>query len=1497
MKKLIIIILIAVFCLLGFKVEKASAMPVGTLLYRTSSDGNLYGLTQEELMSSKKGIMNHIYSGHTAIYVGKIEGKDYIVEALAGGLQKTEAKYFIDESQGEKFLGAKIPKDASSLQRQMAAEIALALSEYYFSYDFDFHKQKGPRDGEWTCVGLTEKVYESADINNPYDFSELKYDNYAVDITADGYDDYSTYNSRGDVFSRSKEFSLIKPYTNTVIPAPELLGFNVGRQYKGDRYFFFPYTQFLQDTLEEVEIDIDIGSESTNGIRPGYKALPLALKYTFINQPLSMIKKVGDYIKEQKAVAYSADTNNYGTGNDNNEINKSDKQNNNNEDNKSKLSTLLKDEIALNNNINTQDIANYSDIIKKLSSSKEEDDVLFNDNLESKLEENINYRVKEIISADTIILDNGIQVTLASIAVPQLRDKVWRTDECQAKEAVNLVKELLNNNTVKLIYGNRVNFDSSSRLLAYVYFKDRETNNYILLNNELLKLGLANILDCNNNVYCDLNIYKELEKSYKYAKDNKLGIFSTKCINNNDNKLSSLGKNLFSGISLKANQIINNLGQVINKPKKDDQTGDDFSDNEQNSLVENDDDFADLNNNIDSELDDANIFDNDNLDEESDNNDSSSEDSYNTCIDNLLISAVYSTNQDDWIEIYNNCDKDIDLTKSNIRLEKAVSADNPSIIVRFNKEDDFSATNTIIKAYDTYVISRAEANLNFNVEAVSLRDNFSLGDSGYSLYLAKGPVSASNDEDIIDLLGYGNANYFRGTMPASAIDDYYILRRKANINSNTFNLYPQHDYGLDAVYNSGHNFHDFILLDTGLAPVEDNNDSDTSLDDNNNDNNNVDDSSDDSGNNEDEEVVDDSSDNSGDDSVNNEDEEVVDDSTNEDLEYNICVDELLITAVYTTGQDDYIEIYNNCDQSVDLFTENIRLEKAVSLEVPNIIVRFDEANDYMAASTIIAPYSSYTISRAEANLNFNVEAVSLRDNFSLGDSGYSLYLAKGPVSASNDEDIIDLLGYGDANYYLGFGPASPIDDYMLLRRKASIDSNANTLDVFHDYSVSGVYNSLNNFADFIAISSGFSDNTNTDDADGDDGTNNNGSNPYLSSLWHFDSCFGDYLYDELSPNNIYNNWQWRVGDGSCALRAEYSHEALEFPVSASVDSNNMSILLDYQLEADNSRLQLELVTVEGDNLILTLYPYYLELDMPGHYKRRYNDYSLPLDTNWHSLAFTIDSSKYSLNLYLDNVILASFTLGQRLFDVSSVKLISDNHYLKIDEFAIFNKALDEADLSSLSSPIEPYQAPEFAGTLDLKHSWDFIEGQGNIAYDTINSYNLNIDESYWFPGISDFAIKLNRFSSDVVSDLLIDDTRKSFSLSFWYKNSAYPDEGRGRLMLKKGTDTKLGIKFTQYNSYLYYNHQELPLSGQGASFPQDDNWHFLALTYNPNDYSLKFYLDGEDVYNAKKVWLEESFDYMEIVYENWDFQLDEIKIYEGLLSSQAIYDTYQQKYY
>lgn len=286
---LFLIIFLAVYC------PPVQAMPVGALLYRTSDGGKMYGYNSDDLIVSSKGLIKHIYSGHVAIYVGRENGVDYIVEALGDGVVKNPARYFINEEAGEKYLGAKIPGGASLAQRQTAVDIALELAKNNAGYDLDFKYQKGPRDGQWTCVGLTEKAYESANIYNPSNLDSLEYDPdyYALDITPDGYDNYSQYNQAGDCFSEDKEFSKINRKVNTVLPLPEIIGFNVGLEYQGERYLFLPYTQFLQDSLVSVATDIEISSRFKNeDIRGSVAALPLALKWSLVNNPISSVNKI-----------------------------------------------------------------------------------------------------------------------------------------------------------------------------------------------------------------------------------------------------------------------------------------------------------------------------------------------------------------------------------------------------------------------------------------------------------------------------------------------------------------------------------------------------------------------------------------------------------------------------------------------------------------------------------------------------------------------------------------------------------------------------------------------------------------------------------------------------------------------------------------------------------------------------------------------------------------------------------------------------------------------------------------------------------------------------------------------------------------------------------------------------------------------------------------------------------------------------------------------------
>ena len=140
-KKILIILFFSLMLCLSWNVKMARALPIGSLLYRTSDNGRMYGYNEEELIKASKGMVKNIYSGHVGIYIGESEGEHYVIEALAGGVVKTPAKYFVDLSRKEEFLGAKIPRNLTEEQRLKVAMLAETLAEYDFAYDFDFHNQ------------------------------------------------------------------------------------------------------------------------------------------------------------------------------------------------------------------------------------------------------------------------------------------------------------------------------------------------------------------------------------------------------------------------------------------------------------------------------------------------------------------------------------------------------------------------------------------------------------------------------------------------------------------------------------------------------------------------------------------------------------------------------------------------------------------------------------------------------------------------------------------------------------------------------------------------------------------------------------------------------------------------------------------------------------------------------------------------------------------------------------------------------------------------------------------------------------------------------------------------------------------------------------------------------------------------------------------------------------------------------------------------------------
>ena len=135
--------------------------------------------------------------------------------------------------------------------------------------------------------------------------------------------------------------------------------------------------------------------------------------------------------------------------------------------------------------------------------------------------------------------------------------------------------------------------------------------------------------------------------------------------------------------------------------------------------------------------------------------------------DHLVINEVYIDGTDDWIELYNPTDGDIDLYSGDYRLErKTATGTATSLFMEIgNLVYGSYPGGTIIPAYGFYLIVRDDAidDLKNKADAIGVHNQFTLTDDN-SIYLATGPISDSPDDmtdsELIDLVGYGTATSF-----------------------------------------------------------------------------------------------------------------------------------------------------------------------------------------------------------------------------------------------------------------------------------------------------------------------------------------------------------------------------------------------------------------------------------------------------------------------------------------------------------------------------------------------------------------------------------------------------------------------------------------------------------------------------------------------------------------------------------------------------------------
>lgn len=101
-------ILLLFVLLLFFIPKQCRALSTGTILYKTSEKGKMFGYDNETNFSLIPG---EIYPGGVGIYLGEKNGIPAVAEVDQNGVRTFSAQYFVDLDKGERFVGAKIPKD------------------------------------------------------------------------------------------------------------------------------------------------------------------------------------------------------------------------------------------------------------------------------------------------------------------------------------------------------------------------------------------------------------------------------------------------------------------------------------------------------------------------------------------------------------------------------------------------------------------------------------------------------------------------------------------------------------------------------------------------------------------------------------------------------------------------------------------------------------------------------------------------------------------------------------------------------------------------------------------------------------------------------------------------------------------------------------------------------------------------------------------------------------------------------------------------------------------------------------------------------------------------------------------------------------------------------------------------------------------------------------------------------------------------------------------
>ncbi len=589
---------------------------------------------------------------------------------------------------------------------------------------------------------------------------------------------------------------------------------------------------------------------------------------------------------------------------------------------------------------------------------------------------------------------------------------------------------------------------------------------------------------------------------------------------------------------------------------------------------------------------------------------------------------------------------------------------------------------------------------------------------------------------------------------------------------------------------------------------------------------------------------------------------------------------IVISQLVTRGPagagDEFVELYNPNDQAVSLAGWRLQSKSASGATWIN------RSGDGLPASSSIAAHGYFLLSSADYSGEIMPD-YRHSGGWGLSDDGGHLRLVDG------QDYLLDKVGYNQANDSEGQPASGDLSQEHSLQRKARAESTAASLAPGGaEVGLGNGWDSDNNQADFV-------DQSVVQPRSGSQQVIDSGAvNTGLVHLWHFSECLGTTLYDYVGSADINDQpFSWRVGPFDCAGYQTWERPAVSLDLTAPLDPSQVTLAYWWRNASHpNEGRGHEYLQAADGQIVLGLTPSASGMLQFWHYGANYRlDNIIPTDDDWHLLVATQNQNQ--LKFYVDGRLkfqdAAEYSPPQ---PIVKLDLADENYPIDRDEIAIWQRSLSLSEVRQLyqsKQPLNPYPARPAQPEPIAAYYWSFDEGVSNIAYDNLAQAQL-APVGRWIYSPFNLGVRLEH-PGDLQGDLPQPLENRDISLSFWWRNIAYPNESRANIVLASQSGQSLfGLGVGTYGPKIHFN----GASWYPLNLPiNDGDWHQAVLVYDSYAYRLSFYLDGRQRWQSEQTWLLNPLAKLFAAQDNWPLDIDELTVWQGALNASQIETIYE----